>query len=64
MHPLVAHALDVAAVAMLLPRPTAAALSRQTLGFFVALHDIGKFSRTFQALAPEHWPGVVQNLLE
>ena len=31
-------------------------MSRQTLGFLVALHDIGKFSRTFQALAPEHWP--------
>ena len=24
-------------------------------GFFVALHHIGKFSRTIQALAPEHW---------
>ncbi len=56
MHPLVAHALDVAAVALLLPRPTASLMSRQTLGFLVALHDIGKFSRTFQALAPEHWP--------
>lgn len=56
MHPLAAHALDVAAIALLLPRPTAAALPRQTLGFLVALHDIGKFSRTFQALAPEHWP--------
>lgn len=59
MHPLAAHALDVAAVAILLPRPTAALLPRRTLGFLVALHDIGKFSRTFQALAPEHWPANV-----
>ena len=59
MHPLAAHALDVAAVALLLPRPMAAPLPRRTLGFLVALHDIGKFSRTFQALAPEHWPGDV-----
>ncbi len=56
MHPLAAHSLDVAAVAMLLPHPTAMALPRRTLGFLVALHHIGKFSRPFQSLALEHWP--------
>lgn len=58
-HPAVAHALDVAAVAMLMPRPVATAIPRQTLGFLVALHDVGKFSCSFQALAPEHWPADV-----
>ncbi len=59
MHPVAAHALDVAAVSMLLPRPTGAALPRQTLGFLAALHDIGKFSRGFQSVVVEHWPGGV-----
>ncbi len=54
-HPLVAHALDVAAVAVLLPGE-ALALDGRTLGWLVALHDIGKFSRTFQAKEPRHWP--------
>jgi CRISPR-associated endonuclease/helicase Cas3 len=56
MHPLLAHSLDVAAVSVLLPRRLTFGLTGQTLGFLVALHDIGKFSRPFQALAPEHWP--------
>lgn len=56
MHPVAAHALDVAAVAMLLPRPTQAAFPRRTLGFLVALHDIGKLSRGFQSVVPAHWP--------
>lgn len=56
MHPAAAHALDVAAVAMLLPRATQGALSRQTLGFLVALHDIGKLSRGFQSIVAAHWP--------
>ncbi len=55
-HPVVAHSLDVAAVAMLLPRPTQGAISRQTLGFLVALHDIGKLSRGFQSIVTAHWP--------
>ncbi|MBO1076948.1 CRISPR-associated helicase Cas3' [Roseomonas marmotae] len=59
MHPLPAHSLDVAAVALLLPRRVMAGLTTPTLGFFVALHDIGKFSRSFQAMAPEHWPNSV-----
>ncbi len=44
---------------MLLPHPTATVLPRRTLGFLVALHDIGKFSRTFQSVVPEHWPAAV-----
>lgn len=56
MHPLLAHSLDVAAVAILLPRRLTFGLAGQNLGFLVALHDIGKFSRPFQAQAPEHWP--------
>ena len=59
MHPLVAHSLDVAAVAMLLPHPTVTAIPRQTLGFLVALHDVGKFSRPFQAKEPMHWPAAL-----
>ena len=56
MHPAGAHCLDVAAVACLLPRPTRTVLPRQLLGFLVALHDVGKFSRPFQSKVPEHWP--------
>ncbi|MGG5811250.1 CRISPR-associated helicase Cas3' [Falsiroseomonas sp. CW058] len=58
-HPLVAHALDVAAVAVLLPRPQGFGMGGGTLGFLVALHDIGKFSRPFQGMVPERWPGAV-----
>lgn len=54
-HPVVAHALDVAAVALLLPRH-GLDLDGRTLGWLVSLHDIGKFSRTFQAIVPKHWP--------
>ena len=54
-HPLVAHALDVAAVALLLPRRTPI-LDGRMLGFLVALHDLGKFSRPFQAQVREHEP--------
>ena len=56
MHPLLAHSLDVAAVAILLRRRLTFGLTGQTLGFLVALHDIGKLSRPFQALAREYWP--------
>ena len=56
MHPLLAHSLDVAAVALLLPRRLKFGLAGQTMGFLVALHDIGKFSRPFQAKAAEYWP--------
>ena len=55
-HPFVAHALDVAATAVLLPHPLRHTMARQTLGFLVALHDIGKLSRPFQAKDARHWP--------
>ncbi|MCZ8146609.1 MAG: CRISPR-associated helicase Cas3', partial [Roseomonas sp.] len=55
-HPLVAHSMDVAAVATLLPRQHPSGLSGQALGFLVAVHDVGKFSRTFQAKEPKFWP--------
>jgi CRISPR-associated endonuclease/helicase Cas3 len=67
-HPCVYHCLDVAAVgeALLAIRPTLLAdvardLARaedetqRTLLFLLALHDIGKLSRPFQALAPACW---------
>lgn len=71
-HPLIYHALDVAAVgeALLAERPDwlarladrleleADALRRLIL-FLLALHDIGKISRPFQGKAPEHWPTAV-----
>jgi CRISPR-associated endonuclease/helicase Cas3 len=56
MHPLVAHALDVAAAAILLPQRRGLGLQGRTIGFLVALHDIGKFSRPFQWQADAHWP--------
>lgn len=68
-HPLIYHCLDVAAVgeALLdgwpwLARSLAGATGwpeeglRRTLPFLLALHDIGKISRPFQAKAPEFWP--------
>jgi hypothetical protein len=71
-HPAGCHCLDVAAVAEALLRahPAAAeAIARAcdwanddlvgTVVFLAALHDIGKFSRPFQAKAPEHWPPVL-----
>ncbi|MDE0456274.1 MAG: CRISPR-associated helicase Cas3' [Chromatiales bacterium] len=68
-HPLAYHSLDVAAVgkALLasdrgfgecisrligLPREDADALVR----YLIALHDIGKFARKFQAKSPQHYP--------
>lgn len=53
-HPLLAHAIDVAAVAQELGFP--ANVPRSTLGFLVALHDIGKLSECFQAKVPSAWP--------
>jgi CRISPR-associated endonuclease/helicase Cas3 len=55
-HSVLAHSLDVAAVAVLLGASGEALLPGRTLGFLVALHDIGKFSRPFQAMVPAHWP--------
>jgi CRISPR-associated endonuclease/helicase Cas3 len=55
-HPLLAHSLDVAAVAILLARGRHLGIDRRMLGFLVSLHDIGKYSRPFQAKARECWP--------
>ncbi|WP_239019377.1 CRISPR-associated helicase Cas3' [Novacetimonas pomaceti] len=59
MHPLVAHMLDVAAVAVLLPGSELLGLDRRQLGMLVALHDIGKLTPAFQAKVPACWPGQV-----
>ena len=69
-HPLAYHSLDVAAVGEALltsDRGFGACFSR-LLGlpreeveplvcYFLALHDIGKFAKKFQAKAPNHYPG-------
>jgi CRISPR-associated endonuclease/helicase Cas3 len=54
-HPLLAHCLDVAAVAVL-SAPAGLGIDPRAVGFLVALHDVGKFSRPFQAKAREFWP--------
>jgi hypothetical protein len=71
-HPVACHALDVAAVAekLLAADPHRADAVLRVCGwpladfhrvvvFLVALHDLGKFSRPFQAKAQEHWPPVL-----
>src|SRR5690349_24850775 len=58
-HPLLAHCLDVAAVAVLLPTHHQLAMDPRILGFLVSLHDIGKISRSFQAMVEEFWPASV-----
>lgn len=68
-HPCFYHSLDVAAVgeALLFSRPDLLAWLASAFGwseeevrraalFLLAVHDIGKLSRTFQALVPELWP--------
>ncbi len=74
-HPLAYHSLDVGAVATVLlerwPRMKAV-LARglgitethvpKVVGYLVALHDLGKFSRPFQALSPDHWPSCLGEL--
>ncbi len=58
-HPIVAHALDVAAVALRLDRAAPIGLAPEMLALLIAIHDIGKFSRAFQAKAPQAWPASV-----
>jgi CRISPR-associated endonuclease/helicase Cas3 len=68
-HPAACHCLDVAAVAEALLRTHPALGARmialggwtaddfiRAIVFLVALHDLGKFSRSFQGMVPEHWP--------
>jgi CRISPR-associated endonuclease/helicase Cas3 len=55
-HPLIAHSLDVAAVAILLPCGRVPAVDPRMLGFLVSVHDIGKFSHPFQGKVPAYWP--------
>lgn len=62
-HPLAWHSLDVAAVlerllACAFAEAAPAAMHRP-LVVLAALHDVGKFTRPFQALAPEHWPAAL-----
>ena len=55
-HPLVAHALDVAAVAVLIFQQKSFGIDPRMLGLLVSLHDLGKFSRPFQFKVQRHWP--------
>lgn len=55
-HPLIAHALDVAAVAMCLARRCPIDASPETVAFLISLHDLGKFSRPFQGKDIGAWP--------
>jgi CRISPR-associated endonuclease/helicase Cas3 len=68
-HPLVYHCLDVAAVGETVLHERPDALARlaarfvsdveafaKAFVFLLALHDIGKLSRSFQAKVPELWP--------
>jgi CRISPR-associated endonuclease/helicase Cas3 len=58
MHSVPHHSLDVAASAFVLLsafRPPIA-IEKAALAMLVALHDIGKFSRPFQAKVPKLWP--------
>ena len=67
--PLLHHLLDVAAVALQWQRANPTALAREaallagrpehvvkTAAFLVAMHDVGKVSRGFQAKVPDLWP--------
>jgi CRISPR-associated endonuclease/helicase Cas3 len=71
-HSIVYHSLDVAAIGTelmwrdrgRLTRIAAAigievATLRSALPFLLALHDIGKYARVFQAKAPDYWPLVL-----
>ena len=58
MHSVPHHCLDVAAAAAaLLPIfPPPVKVPAASVIALIALHDVGKFSRTFQAKVPELWP--------
>lgn len=75
-HPLAYHSLDVAAVGhVLLTRDRDLGFLSQLLGLdhaaatdllslLLAIHDIGKLSRPFQAKAPAHYPAALGELPE
>ena len=58
MHSVAHHNLDVAAcaAALLGAFPPPVAVPRLALAALIAAHDIGKFTRTFQAKVEELWP--------
>jgi CRISPR-associated endonuclease/helicase Cas3 len=58
MHSVPHHSLDVAASAFVLLTAFRAPIDvlDATLAFLVALHDIGKFTRPFQAKVRKLWP--------
>ena len=56
-HPLLAHCLDVAAVAVLSAPDLG--IDPRMVGFLVALHDVGKCSRPFQGKIPLLWPSAL-----
>jgi CRISPR-associated endonuclease/helicase Cas3 len=58
-HPVAGHSLDVSAVAMAVGWCCPIDIDPRMLAFLVSLHDIGKFSRPFQAKVPEHWPSAL-----
>jgi CRISPR-associated endonuclease/helicase Cas3 len=57
-HSVAHHCLDVAAAAaaLLAIYPPPVEVPAATISALVALHDVGKFSRTFQAKVPTLWP--------
>src|SRR5262249_44095415 len=68
-HSIICHSLDVAAVGRALVSRDRHRLSRiasavgieedilkGAIPFLLALHDLGKYARVFQAKSPEHWP--------
>ncbi|HET9848464.1 MAG TPA: CRISPR-associated helicase Cas3' [Candidatus Dormibacteraeota bacterium] len=58
MHSVPHHSLDVAACALVLLEAyrAPAAVPNSTLAALVAFHDVGKFTRPFQAKVPALWP--------
>ena len=57
-YPIVAHSLDVAAAGSRLPVPLKE-FDKRTVYFLLSLHDMGKFSRPFQAQESDLWPSRV-----
>ena len=58
MHSVPHHSLDVAASALVLASvfKSPVPIAPTTVAALVALHDVGKFTRPFQAKVPELWP--------